>query len=223
MGRLRALDLFCGAGGAGAGLSRAGFDVIGVDRAPQPHYPFGFIQADAIALPVSFLRMFDLVWASPPCQAHTSMRTMHNAKAHDDLIPATRAMLQASGVPYVIENVEGAPLISPTLLCGTMFGLGAGDAELRRHRIFETSFPVFAPECRHGLKPETIGVYGGHVRNRKRRVGSKDRGNADYTSDAGRAAMGTPWMSLAEMSQAIPPAYSEFLARAALASMKEAA
>lgn len=232
MTRPLALDLFCGAGGAGMGLHRAGFDVIGVDIVPRPRYPFRFVQADALRPPFDLTR-FSLIWASPPCQAHTSLKTMHNAKEHADLIPATRAMLRAAGVPYIIENVVGAPLEDPILLCGTMFGLGVGDAELRRHRIFETNFPVLAPKCQHGIRPDVLGVYGGHIRNRRRvrTIGvygegcrdsrrKFDKGVADFSIDEGREAMGIDWMTIAEMSQAIPPAYSEFLARAALRAMR---
>lgn len=224
--RLRALDLYCGAGGAAMGLYRAGFDVVGCDLARQPRYPFPFVQADALRPPFDLSR-FDLIWASPPCQAHTSMRTMHNAKRHADLIPATRNMLRAYGALYIIENVVGAPLIDPVTLCGTMFGLGVDDAELRRHRVFETNFPVLAPECQHGLRADTLGVYGGHIRNRRRRtIGvygegcrdsrrKSDKGVADFSIEQGREAMEIDWMTIAEMSQAIPPAYSEFLGRAA--------
>jgi len=209
--RLKALDLFCCAGGAAMGLHRAGFDVTGVDIRPQPRYPFTFHQADALSFP---LDGFDFIWASPPCQAHTSMKTMHNAKAHLDLIPETRRRLKASGIPYVIENVVGAPIDGFTL-CGTMFGLGVDGAELRRHRLFEASFPVLAPRCQHTDRP-TIGIYGGHVRNRRRRAGSASRGVADFTPEQGRIAMGIDWMTLAELSQAIPPAYAEFIGRAAI-------
>lgn len=136
----RALDLFCGAGGATKGLQLAGFHVTGVDIKPQPRYVGdAFVRMDALQADAG---EFDFIWASPPCQAHTSMKTMHNARPHVDLIPATRALLQASGRPYVIENVEGAPLIHPILLCGTMFDLGCDGAELRRHRLFECSFPI---------------------------------------------------------------------------------
>ena len=219
---MKALDLFCGAGGAGMGLYRAGFEVVGVDIAPQPRYPFEFHQADALTFP---LEGFAFIWASPPCQAHTSMRVMHNAKAHDDLIPATRARLVASGLPWAMENVIGAPLKNPIMLCGSMFGLGVDDAELRRHRLFETNFPLLTPECQHEARP-IVGVYGGHIRNRRRRTigvygeGARDsrrkidRGVPDFTVEQGRAAMGIDWMTTAELSQAIPPAYSEFIGRA---------
>lgn len=225
MRRPRALDLFCCAGGAGMGLHRAGFEVVGVDIRPQPNYPFEFIQADALTYP---LDGFDFVWASPPCQAHTSMKTMHNAKDHEDLIPATRARLVASGIPWAMENVMGAPLKNPIMLCGTMFGLGVDDAELRRHRLFETSEPILlVPQCQHGARA-TIGIYGGHARNRKRRtIGvygegcrdsrrKMDRGVEDFSIEDGRAAMGIDWMTTAELSQAIPPVYSEFIGREAI-------
>lgn len=209
---LKALDLFCCAGGATRGLQMAGFHVTGVDVRPQPRYCGDvFHQADALTFP---LDGYDFIWASPPCQAHTSMKTMHNAKPHLDLIPETRARLKASGIPYVIENVVGAPIDGFTL-CGTMFGLGVDDAELRRHRLFEASFPILAPRCNHN-SGETIGVYGGHVRNRRRRPGSTSRGVADFSIKQGQAAMQIDWMTLAELSQAIPPAYAEFIGRAAL-------
>lgn len=161
---MRALDLFCGAGGASMGLHRAGFDVTGIDIARQRHYPFPFIQADALVPPVDLSR-FDLIWASPPCQAYTALRKMWNSKPHADRIPETRALLIASGRPYVIENVPGAPLKATIRLCGTMFDLQTPcGAELRRHRYFETSFGCLEPECRHGFS--VLGVYGGHIRDR---------------------------------------------------------
>lgn len=220
-----ALDLFCGAGGVSMGLYRAGFDVIGCDLRRQPRYPFRFIQADATTPPVNLAR-FDFVWASPPCQAHTSMRTMHNAKRHADLIPATRALLAGYDGPWCIENVPGADLRYSLMLCGTMFGLGCDGAELRRHRLFETSFPMLGPTCQHGSRP-TLGVYGGHLRNRKRTIGiygegcldstrKHDRGHPDFNVEDGRRAMGIDWMTLAELCQAIPPAYSEYIGRAAI-------
>jgi DNA (cytosine-5)-methyltransferase 1 len=222
-GRPRLLDLFCCAGGAAMGYHRAGFDVVGVDVRPQPRYPFEFIQADCLGLTAEFLAGFDAIHASPPCQHHTAMKTMHNALPHADLVPQTRAMLQASGKPYIIENVVGAPLEAPAVLCGTMFGLGVEDAELRRHRLFEASFMILAPTCQHGSR-DVIGVYGGHVRNRRRArtIGvygegcrdsrrKFDKGVPDFSIDQGREAMGIDWMTTAELSQAIPPAYTEFL------------
>lgn len=207
------------------GYAQAGFEVVGVDVRPQSRYPFEFIQADCLALDPAWIATFDAIHASPPCQAHTAMKTMHNAKAHEDLVEPTRALLIASGLPWIMENVVGAPLDNPTLLCGTMFGLGVEDAELRRHRLFETSFHVLAPTCQHGSR-DVIGVYGGHIRNRRRPrtigiygEGARDsrrkfdKGVPDFTTEQGRVAMGIDWMTTAELSQAIPPAYTEYLGR----------
>lgn len=207
----RLLDLFCGAGGAGAGYASAGFEVVGIDRAPQPRYPFDFVESDVFEALPQMVADFDVIHASPPCQAHSAMRTMHNAKPHSDLIARVRQALQASGRLWVIENVVGAPLIDPILLCGTMFRLGCLGAELRRHRLFEANFPIRRLDCAHGAEPSTIGVYGGHVRNRKRREGSHARGVADFTPGQGRAAMEIDWMTLAELSEAIPPAFTEYV------------
>lgn len=168
MTALRALDLFCGAGGATRGLQMAGFEVLGIDIRRQPRYVGEhFIQADALHPPVR-LKDFDLIWASPPCQAHTALKRMWNRRAHADSIPETRAMLVRAGVPYVIENVPGSPLRATIRLCGSNFGLGAAGAELRRHRYFETSFGLLAPPCSCGKA--TIGIYGGHVRDRCRTI-----------------------------------------------------
>lgn len=190
------------------GLNRAGFEVVGIDLKPQPRYPFTFIQADALNPPVR-LEDFDFIWASPPCQAHTSLKSMWNAKEHADLIPPVRAMLKASGKPWVIENVPGAPLETSITLCGTMFGLAVEDAELRRHRLFETSKPILAPACRHE-SPRTIGIYGEGCRDSRRKF---DKTIPEFGVVHGRRAMDIAWMSLAELCQAIPPAYSEFIAR----------
>jgi DNA (cytosine-5)-methyltransferase 1 len=201
MEKLRLLDLFCGAGGASMGLWRAGFDVVGVDIKPQPHYPFKFHQADALAFP---LEGFDFIWASPPCQAHSKTRAIHG-KEYPDLIPQTREKLQRHGGLWVIENVPGAPLQNAFVLCGTMFGLG-----VLRHRHFEASFPMFAPECgRHGSTNSHRGYSTGAefvtvAGNNYRRV-------------EGAAAMGINWpMPRQSLSQAIPPAYSEFIGRNAI-------
>ncbi|MDE3197585.1 MAG: DNA cytosine methyltransferase, partial [Acidobacteriota bacterium] len=144
----RLLDLFCCAGGAGAGYGRAGFEVVGVDLKPQPRYPFEFRQADALALDSDFIASFDAIHASPPCQSYSDL-AKRNGNAHEwpRLVEPVRRMLQQSGLPYIIENVEGAPLLNPVVLCGTMFrGL-----RVLRHRLFESNFPIIAPL--HGRHP----------------------------------------------------------------------
>lgn len=219
---MRAIDLFCCEGGATRGLQQAGFKVLGVDIKRRGRYCGDwFIEADALSLSPEFIRRFDFAWASPPCQAHVSLRWMYNAKEHADLIPQTRELLKRAGVPYAMENVPGAPLDGDLMLCGTMFDLGTDDAELWRHRHFELSWtpPLFGqPQCRHKRRPRVIGVYGGHGRDRRRRVNTQD-----FSTDQRREAMGIAWMSGDGLSEAIPPAYSEFIARAFLSQRKEAA
>lgn len=206
--RLKLLDLFCCAGGAGEGYRRAGFDVTGVDIHKQPNNPHRFIQADALEFLAKHGADYDVIHASPPCQAHSDLKHMWNSKEHVDLIAPTRALLIRAGRPFIIENVEGAPLITPVILCGTMFGLGSGNAELRRHRLFELSWGwVMPPTCNHN-RPRVIGVYGGHGRDRRRKQNTQD-----FSTDARREAMGIDWMTGTELSQAIPPAYTEFLGR----------
>lgn len=213
-----ALDLFCCAGGVAKGLTDAGWTVVGVDIDPQPRYPYAFIQADVMAM--SF-RGFGLVWASPPCQGYSDMQHAPGAKDRARLIEPVREKLIKSGCKYVIENVEGAPLVNAITLCGSMFGLGAQGCQLQRHRLFECSFPVEQPQCRHDGRP-VIGVYGGHARKRSASAGG--RGTRDVWEGGHRAAaseaLGIDWMTLNEMSQAIPPAFAEHIGRAALASPK---
>jgi DNA (cytosine-5)-methyltransferase 1 len=218
---MRLIDLFCCAGGAAAGYAQAGFDVTGVDHKPQPRFPFRFIQADVLSLTPEFLRGFDFIHASPPCQFATSMRHVHNARPHLNLIPPTRALLKASGLPYVIENVVGARphLLSPIMLCGSMFGLRAPDgAQLRRHRLFEVSgFALTAPPpCRHKRGESVAGVYGGHNRNRRRDRGKNHRPGSNRPWAHAFIAMGVPvgCMTLVELSEAIPPAYARYVAEA---------
>jgi DNA (cytosine-5)-methyltransferase 1 len=215
---LLALDLFCGAGGASMGLHRAGFDVTGVDINPQPRYPFKFIQADAMTFP---LEGHEFIWASPPCQAFTDLKSTWNAKAHPDLLTPTRQRLLVSGLPYVIENVEGAPMFHPlVILCGTMFGLRTADgtAELRRHRVFEHSFPMpLIPYCEHSRFIPVIGVYGGHGHDRRRKANMQN-----FSVQARREAMGISWMTGTELSQAVPPAYAEFIGKEAIIAIQEA-
>ena len=193
----RALDLFCCAGGASAGLVAAGFDVVGVDVDPQPEYPWTFLQVDALTVP---LAGYDLIWASPPCQAHSVATKRWKDADHPDLIPAVRARLQASGALYIIENVPGAPLESPVTLCGSMFGLG-----VQRHRLFETNFQTPQPACDHEGQGPVVGVYG-HSGGSSARDGLKFGGVQTW-----RAGMGIWWMTRDKLAQAIPPAYAEWL------------
>ena len=206
---MRLLDLFCGAGGAAMGYYQAGFDeIVGVDNQPQPNYPFTFIQADALTPPVD-LDDFDLIHASPPCQAFTVYKNRHGhvRSDHPNLIPATLALLQ--GHAWVIENVRGAPMEAPIQLCGTAFGL-----EVRRHRLFESSYPMMAPPCYHGRFIE------------RKYPGSTDRPNGRTVANIGeyrvplaqqKIAMQIDWMTLPELSEAIPPAYTKFIGEQFLA------
>ena len=211
MNRPRLLDLFCGAGGAAMGFCRAGFDVIGVDIKPQPRYPFPFYQHDWwVALSNFDLSRFDAIHASPPCQAYSAMRTTWNARTdHPDLLPATRHRLQATGLPYVIENVPHAPMDPLIMMCGSAFGLGVSGYQLRRHRWFEPSagFWLMSPPCQHS--GPVIGIYGDHGRDRRRKEGY----GRYFTLDERKEAMGIGWMARDELDQAIPPAYTEYIGR----------
>jgi DNA (cytosine-5)-methyltransferase 1 len=221
--RPRLLDLFCCAGGAGMGYHQAGFDVVGVDIRPQPRYPFGFIQADVLGLDAAWVASFDAVHASPPCQAHSSIsRVSGRQEHHVDRIEETRDLLEASGKPWVMENVVGAPLRDPFMLCGTMFGLQTScGAELRRHRLFETNWFIgLVPPCQHGSA--VVGVYGGHAHDRRRKTitvtGStpqqnvvRNRSRLTFPVHEAQRAMGIDWMTMVGLSQAIPPAYTRFI------------
>ena len=202
MSRPRLLDLFCGAGGAAMGYHRAGFDVVGVDLEPQPSYPFEFVQADALDYP---LDGFDAIHASPPCQFATDYKR-RPAHVHDspNLIAATRRRLDAPGVPYVIENVERAlsHLRNPITLCGSSFGL-----DVRRHRLFECSFPVMAPPCAHGWQTPRFP----QATNRANLRSTVEIGVWRIPLETQQRAIGIDWMGVAELSQAIPPAYTELI------------
>lgn len=222
---MRLLDLFCGAGGAAMGYHRAGFEVVGVDIKPQKNFPFEFHQGDALTYP---LDGFDAIHASPPCQAYSTMRKgLWKDREHPDLIAAVRERLIASGLPYVIENVPGAPLDDPMMLCGTMFGLGTAEGnQLRRHRYFECNFGlILTPECQHN-DVSAVPVYGGgqngdyHTPRRKPKTigvwghagGSSNRdGVVQFGTDKRREAMGIDWMTGNELSESIPPAYTEYI------------
>lgn len=213
----RLLDLFCGAGGAAMGYHRAGFDVVGVDINPQPRFPFKFLQADALALEGLFLREFDAIHASPPCQDYSTLKGLSTAK-RGRMIEDVREQLQATGAPWVIENVVGSDLQDPITLCGSSFGLGVW-----RHRRFETNFPIIlTPPCSHALVPEPIDVTGtgGPFAGIRKSLGggiSRKPRNLKHA----REVMGIAWMTRAELSQAIPPAYTEFIGRRLLASLEQ--
>lgn len=207
----RLLDLFCGAGGAAMGYARAGFEVMGIDSAPQPRYPFLFVQSDAIdwlrAHGRDAARHFDAVHASPPCQLYTRARALRTRKrAHPDFIGTVRDLLRATGLPYVIENVPGAPLDAPVQVCATVVAPQlALDWELQRHRLFESNVPLCGSGCRHSARP-TISVVGhGATKATRTRLG-RNPGIAEK-----RQAMGIDWMNRGELSEAIPPAYTEFI------------
>lgn len=204
------------------GYHRAGFEVVGVDIKPQPRYPFEFIHADCLALDRAFIAGFDAIHASPPCQAYSSIsRVSGRQEHHVDRIEETRAILEDSGKPWVMENVIGAPLRDPFMLCGTMFGLQTScGAELRRHRLFETNWFVgLHPQCQHGRT--TVGVYGGHAHDRRRTItvtGNtaqqnvvRNRSRLTFSVDEARRAMGIDWMTMTGLSQAIPPAYTQWI------------
>jgi DNA (cytosine-5)-methyltransferase 1 len=214
--QFRLLDLYCGAGGAAMGYHRAGFDITGVDIKPQPYYPFKFTCRDVIRLPINWLQQFDVVHASPTCQMFSDMKHAPGAKVHSDLITPTRRLLREAGVLYVIENVEGAPLLHPVVLCGSQFDLKAGKWQLRRHRLFEANFPIPQLKCQH--RSPTIGVYGGHVRCRSKEFWRETA--ADFPGqDKKKLAMESLGFfsecSFEALSQVVPPAYTEHVGLAA--------
>lgn len=203
--RFRAADLFCCAGGAGMGLSRAGFDVEGWDIKAGLNYPFKRHIGNALD---ADLTGFDFVWASPPCQAHTALKHV-TGKEYECYIERTREKLKSWGGLYIIENVIGAPLENPVMLCGSSFGL-----RVRRHRIFESNVPLTVPACNHAAQPEPIDVSGtgsAQLGDRKKKTGGKCRKPKNL--DEAREIMGMPWATRKEIAQAIPPAFAEHLAR----------
>lgn len=201
---VRVLDLFCCAGGAGVGYHQAGCEVVGVDINPQPRYPFKFIHADALDVlaDTDFVASFDAIHASPPCQAHTLAQRIQG-REHPDVIEPIRRLLAQSGLPYVIENVPGAPLRDPITLCGVMFpGLA-----VYRHRLFETSWPI--PQPSHATHERPLTKMG-----RPPRDGEYMHVVGNFSGVArAREAMGIDWMMRDELREAIPPAYTNFVGR----------
>lgn len=224
------LDLFCGGFGAGEGYRRAGFDVTGIDFVTRQDHPEGvtFIRADVrdVLTDLPFLRSFDLVAASAPCKVHTRLGHLRDAQGgtavHGDLVDTTRQALLTAGVPYVLENVEGAPLRPDLLLCGAMFGLHVYDSTgarrwLRRHRLFELggwgNYGLgIQPEDAHP-RGRPLGVYGSLADEVPK------GGQTCESLEQARALMGAPWMSWAAITQAIPPAYTHYIGQHALAEI----
>ncbi len=228
MSKPKMLDLFCCEGGASTGYANAGFDLYGVDHEPQDAYPFPIYIGDALdaldrliageALPftqpngdIEWLTLADFaaLGASPPCQAHSTI-TPDKSK-HVDLIPPTRERLSATGLPFIMENVEGArrTMDNAVKLCGSSFGL-----RVRRHRYFETNLDhVWSLPCRHAEQGRPIGVYGDHPQDdtEYRRPDGTRRGDKAKTIDEARDVMGMPWATWHGTTQAVPPAYTEFL------------
>jgi DNA (cytosine-5)-methyltransferase 1 len=198
---MKLLDLFCGAGGASVGYHRAGFEIVGVDNRSQKHYPFEFHLADAFDYLRDHGREFDVIHASPPCQAFSIARVIHGRK-HPDLLTGMRAALMVINVPFVIENVPGAPMRRDILCCGSMFGL-----RVRRHRLFELwkEIGFLWPECDHTKQIISVFGHGGHIYH----------GVADW-----RDAMGIDWMSPDELAQAIPPTYTEWIGKQLMKLLK---
>lgn len=200
------------------GYYLAGFDVLGVDLAPQKHYPFPFVQADAL----DFLRSlpttghgFDAIHASPPCQRFSTATKRNRTELdHPDLIAPTRELLQTLDAPYVIENVVGAPLAEPVLACGTSLNRHADGYRLRRHRLFESSIDlsgVFDPcSCERSTLP-VLDVTGGGDTAKPRTDGGGGRPRKG-TADQARAIMGIPWATKEELNEAIPPDYTRPIA-----------
>lgn len=214
----RLLDLFSGAGGAGMGYHRAGFEVVGVDIAEQPRYPFEFVRADALEYVQCHGHEFDAIHASPPCQGYSAMSNCRPGLAdrYSRLVDDTRRRLENTKSHWVIENVVGAPLANSSdlfgdhgvLLCGQMFGL-----ELYRHRVFETSFPVSQPRHPMHVVPASKA---GHW---KPGTIISVCGNCAPIAVA-REVMEIEWMRRDELGEAIPPAYTEFIGRQLLEAIK---
>jgi len=205
------------------GYHRAGFEVVGVDLSSQPHYPFEFHQGDALAYAVRHWQEFDVIHASPPCKKNTRLKAF-SADHHVELIPQTRAILDAIGLPYVIENVPGAEMMDPVILCGSMFDLG-----VLRHRLFETNWPLAQPECDHeGQAARSPGYpvkryHSGHpeiVMSPVIGVYGRGQGLGKGEAALWRQAMGIDWMNKDEMREAIPPAYTKLIGQALMAQLE---
>lgn len=214
----RLLDLHCGEGGAGMGYHRAGFEVVGVDKHPKSRYPFEFHQADSLEYLAEHWQEFDAFHASPVCKGYSKLASLYPDRQYPDEIADFRRALKATGKPYVIENVVGAPLENYVMLCGSMFGL-----KVYRHRLFECNPPVM-------LSPASCNHWGKASGSKSMKAEKRVTPNLDdfdiltvtghdFILSHAREAMGIDWMSQAGISQAVPPAYTEHIGRQLLAAI----
>jgi DNA (cytosine-5)-methyltransferase 1 len=190
------------------GYHRAGFEVVGVDIKPQKHYPFEFHCADAFAFLEQHGHEFDVIHASPPCQAYSTLRNLgkQNHRPHVDLIAATRLSLRSMWKPFVIENVPGSPLHGSLVLCGQYFGL-----KVRRHRHFETNMLMLIDSCHSSHRKAPIAVYGDHPERHTYKPGSGGYIHRAATFEIAQDAMGIDWMDWKEITQATPPEYTRWI------------
>lgn len=205
---MRLLDLFCGAGMASDGYHAAGFtEIVGWDINPQPHYPYEFQQGDAMILLrlEEYLSGFDLIHASPPCQAHTRAKHLRAAQGgkskYEDLLTPTLALLRAQHTPWIVENVPGAPgMEGAAVECGSAYGLG-----VRRHRLFASdAIPLISSGCKHKEQGRPWGVY--HVPSDDIPQGGRTARNVEH----GRQVMGvTRDLTWNELKEGFPPAYTQ--------------
>lgn len=215
---MRVLDLFCGEGGAGKGYMNSGHEVTGVDIDEwcSTRYPGRFYTAEALRFVTDHADRFDLIHASPPCQAH-SVASRRNGIVYPELVEPTRKTLIEIGKPFVIENVMGAPLQSPTLLCWTMFRqaitMPDGLMQMQRHRLFETNWLLGTPgPCRHNRNALTAGAYGGGSSDHRK---TKGRGGFVPVLEVLQVLMEIDWMSIDGLHQAIPPFFTEYIGKRA--------
>ena len=193
------------------GYAKAGYEVVGMDIKHGKRYPFEYIRRDVMTLRPEDLEGFDLIHASPPCQTYSVTKHLRVAQgkstSKQDLLAQVRSLLVVTEIPYVIENVKGAPLIDPVQLCGSAFGL-----KVRRHRLFESSMKLRGTDCHHKEQGKPVGIYG------SMRDEIPGGGHTAKTMDQAHEAMGIDWMIWGELVEAIPPAYTHYIGQQILST-----